>query len=539
MNKWEKEVQQSLLNSEKAAIDELEKQYKRALQDINAKVKQFQTDIDLLDAAINQEGLDETTKAMLQSQKRSKVYQQQYQQALKGQVSSVLDKMQGDNFGTIDKYLKSCYENGYIGTMYDISKQGIPVISPIDQTAVVKAILTDSKISKGLYTRLGVEVSGLKKAITQEISRGIASGLSYSDIARNLKNATAAPMSRAKTITRTEGHRIQQTSARDAQYAAKAKGADVVKQWGAALDGRTRDSHRRVDGEIRELDEKFSNGLRFPGDPHGSAAEVVNCRCISKTRARWALDEEELQTLKDRAAYFGLDKTENFEEYKEKYLSAAEKVVENSGNDGIIKLKWDNDLQPRGQVTEDIGEDDLYSWVANELGIPENEATEYVDAVMAFTDAGSDIYSEIRRYQRGDPLQFLSEAEVKKLSDDIETYIQKAPRWNGGVTFRGSTVSDAELATYQQGNRLTMGGTSSWSGKQQIAKSFAERNATSERPNSVIYHCDTQSKGTGIKHISVYSGEEEILCSKESSWEIVRTEVDADYITHIYVKEVE
>lgn len=127
---------------------------------------------------------------------------------------------------------------------------------------------------------------------------------------------------------------IQQTSSRDAQHAAKAKGADIVKQWDAVLDGRTRDSHRRVDGEIRELDEKFSNGLMFPGDPSGSAAEVINCRCTSNTRAKWALDEEELETLKERAAYFGLDKTKDFEDYKKKYLSASEQYRRKTANDG-------------------------------------------------------------------------------------------------------------------------------------------------------------------------------------------------------------
>ena len=343
MNRYEKEVQQSLLDSEEAAIKELEKQYAAALKDINEKVKGFQADIDLLDEALSQDGLDDATRALLQSQKRSKIYQQQYQKALQGQISGILDKMHGDNFATIDKYLHGCYETGYVGTMYDLAGQGIPVIVPIDQAAAVKAILTDSKVSNGLYNALGVDVAKLKKTITQEISRGIASGLAYRDIARNIGNVSGAPLSRAKTIARTEGHRIQQMSTVDAQQAAKAKGADVVKQWDATLDGRTRDSHRRVDGEVRELDEKFSNGLMFPGDPSGGAAEVVNCRCTSNTRARWALDEAELQTLKERAEYFGIDKTKNFDDFKKKYLVAAAEPEYNGVNksdssvfDGII-----------------------------------------------------------------------------------------------------------------------------------------------------------------------------------------------------------
>lgn len=335
INKWEKEVQQSLLDSEEAAIKELEKQYARALKDINDKVKSFQADIDLLDQALSQDGLDDATKALLQSQKRSKVYQQNYQKALKGQVSGVLDKLHGDNYATIDKYLKSCYETGYIGTMYDIAKQGVPIIAPIDQAAAVKAILTDSKIVEGYYNHLGVNYDKLKKTITQEISRGIASGLPYSDIARNINNVSGSGLSNAKRIARTEGHRIQQTSTRDAQYAAKKKGCDVVKQWDASLDGRTRDSHARADGEIRELDEKFSNGLMFPGDPSGSAAEVINCRCTSNTRAKWALDDGELQTLKERAEYFGIDKTENFEEFKQKY-NVASKATQDAENGGTI-----------------------------------------------------------------------------------------------------------------------------------------------------------------------------------------------------------
>lgn len=314
-------MQKSLLDSEEAAIKELEAQYARALRDINEKVKGFQADIDLLDQALSQDGLDDATKALLQSQKRSKVYQQQYQKALQGQVSGILDKLHGDNYATIDKYLKGCYEDGYIGTMYDISRQGVPVIAPIDQAAAVKAILTDSKVSNGLYNALGVDVAKLKKTITQEISRGIASGLLYRDIARNISNVSKAPLSRAKTITRTEGHRIQNTAARDSAEEAKRHGADLVKVWDATLDGKTRDSHRRVDGEIRELNEKFSNGLDFPGDSSGSAAEVINCRCHLEHKPRWDAEGGFLKRDNFTGEILVFESPKDYAEFKEKYWS--------------------------------------------------------------------------------------------------------------------------------------------------------------------------------------------------------------------------
>ncbi|MEE1009485.1 MAG: phage minor head protein [Agathobacter sp.] len=134
-------------------------------------------------------------------------------------------------------------------------------------------------------------------------------------------------------IDELNSYHIQCTAAMNACENAKSKGADVVKQWDASLDNKTRKSHMKVDGEIRELDEPFSNGLMFPGDPSGKAKEVINCRCALLQRARWALSEDELNTLKERAEYYGLDKNKNFEKYKEKYL----KAVENDGKSSTIK----------------------------------------------------------------------------------------------------------------------------------------------------------------------------------------------------------
>ncbi len=321
MNKRQKELAQLSLDAEKEVLEKLEKEYKRALKDINEKVVLFSGMIEQLENAIDGE-TNERQKEILISQRQSKVYQKQYQEALQGQINGILDKMQGDEYATIEQYLKECYEDGYIGTLYDLQGQGIPLIMPIDQAAAVKAIMTDSKVSKGLYTALGVDVAKLKKTISSEITRGIATSRPYAEISRNLSNAASIPLKRAKTITRTEGHRIQSASNYNACVDAKAKGADVVKQWSAALDARTRSSHRSLDGQIKEVEEPFEIGGKkamYPGE-FGDPAEDCNCRCRVNQRARWALDDSELERLKERAKYYKLDKTKDFEEYKQKYL---------------------------------------------------------------------------------------------------------------------------------------------------------------------------------------------------------------------------
>ena len=43
----------------------------------------------------------------------------------------------------------------------------------------------------------------------------------------------------------------------DAAKKVKDKGANIVKQWDATLDSRTRPHHTMLDGQIRELDEPF------------------------------------------------------------------------------------------------------------------------------------------------------------------------------------------------------------------------------------------------------------------------------------------
>ena len=316
MNKAEKEVIQSQLDNEKAVLLDLKRQYARALRDINDKIRMLQS--------------EELTQ--------SRAYQIQYQKALKAQIEAILDKLQGDEFSSIQDYLSHSYTEAYVGTMYGLHGQGIPIITPIDQRAAVKAVVTDSKLSTNLYAALGYDMDKLKKHVREEITRGLASSLPYDQIARNVSMFSTLPLANAKRIVRTEGHRIQQASTEDARQAAKAKGADVVKQWDASLDGKTRPLHRALDGQIRETDEPFeANGIKvnIPG-AFGDPSQDCNCRCVALTRARAALDADELATLKQRAEFFGLDKTESFEDFKKKYLKASE-TVEKTGKNGIIK----------------------------------------------------------------------------------------------------------------------------------------------------------------------------------------------------------
>lgn len=314
MNKRQKEVLQSQLNDEKAVLKALESNYKDALDEINSKI--------------------EILMARQDADMQHVIYQVEYQKALKTQIQAILETLQANEFETLSEYLAKSYEEGFLGTMYDLHGQGIPLVFPIDQAQVLQAIQTETNLSTTLYGAMGKDIKDLQKKIAGEISRGLATGMMYSEISRNIASWARIPKNNAMRIARTEAHRIQCKAAYDAQHKAKSKGADVVKQWDATLDGKTRDSHRAIDGEIKELDEKFSNGLEYPGDPSGEAGEVINCRCALLQRARWALGNDYTKWSEDApvvidddgTTQFTIIESKNYGDFKKQYNQATERV---------------------------------------------------------------------------------------------------------------------------------------------------------------------------------------------------------------------
>lgn len=133
-----------------------------------------------------------------------------------------------------------------------------------------------------------------KEWIRGEIRLGIDAGESSKEIAKRIKDrydSWANPadsditMTRAMTIARTESHAAVHYGHRQgARQASDEWGLELTKEWIAARDGRVRDSHDAIDGETHKMDESYSNGLMYPGDPSGPPEEVINCRCTERHR---------------------------------------------------------------------------------------------------------------------------------------------------------------------------------------------------------------------------------------------------------------
>ena len=311
MNSRQLQVQRSLLKNEKAVIKQLERSYQDAIADIDKFILQ-------LLARKDTENL------------QSIIYQIKYQEAIKKELESYLKVLHSKNFNTIDEYLNECYKQAHIGTLFDLQGQGVPLILPLNQEQIIKAVTLNSKLSAPLYNALGYNLDALKISVVQEISRGIAQELSYEEIARNLKNITNVDYNKSLRIAKTEGHRIQQEATYDVQKRAIQKGADVVKQWDSTLDGKTRPTHRALDGQIVEVDEYFKSesGYKalYPGG-FNVPSEDCNCRCCLLQRAKWALSDEEFTKMNGETNELQhFESVDNYEKFKELFWEVSADV---------------------------------------------------------------------------------------------------------------------------------------------------------------------------------------------------------------------
>ena len=139
----------------------------------------------------------------------------------------------------------------------------------------------DPQVLKLLADR-EIAIRGAAATETERLRASLAEGLAAGEsrtqlVARIHEQIAEAYTGQALTIARTE----TQASYAGARFLGMEDLGVRRHEWLSARDARVRESHAEIDGETVPLGDTFSNGLRFPLDPQGAAAEVVNCRCTA------------------------------------------------------------------------------------------------------------------------------------------------------------------------------------------------------------------------------------------------------------------
>lgn len=214
---------------------------------------------------------EELTRTELYRFKRN----EKLEKAINGELKAIKDiQKKGIARYGVETYDLNYFYSGYIMETEYQEKLAYQFINRQKVIASIENPLTQISIKNN---RDNVIV-GINRAITQ----GVIRGQTLTQISRGVKQALETNANNAFRIVQTETTRISQIAEQDSFVHAKNRGLNIKKEWVASLDDRTRPAHQFADGQIVDIEKPFDvdgEDLMQPGDPAGSAENVINCRC--------------------------------------------------------------------------------------------------------------------------------------------------------------------------------------------------------------------------------------------------------------------
>ena len=175
---------------------------------------------------------------------------------------------------------------GYQSVWYSLDQvEQIRVTSMGLDRRFIESLIASPVAGATLSQRLYRNRQKLANAVNAQVARGVAEGRGYAEIARRINDTTEASYRQALTIARTEGGRVRSEATQRGYEDAAKTVPGIGKRWVSTLDGKTRDDHRFLDGQIVPFDGQFvDQGGNRSDAPRmfGIAAEDINCRCTTE-----------------------------------------------------------------------------------------------------------------------------------------------------------------------------------------------------------------------------------------------------------------
>jgi hypothetical protein len=131
----------------------------------------------------------------------------------------------------------------------------------------------------------GQKVVGINDTILNTLrialANGVEGGESIQQLAKRVDQLYLDQIipNRSQVIASTE---VCSASNYGSMQAAQQSGLTLQKEWLTSPDAHTRPWHAEASGQIVGMNEPFlvhGEELQYPGDPNGSASNIVNCRC--------------------------------------------------------------------------------------------------------------------------------------------------------------------------------------------------------------------------------------------------------------------
>lgn len=225
----------------------------------------------------------EMTKAEYKSWRSGQILRSRQLSSTLDQVSQAMTEANQVAMAALAGKLPEVYaENANYSAFWMCKETGLAVSFDLVYPDTVQHMLT---AGEALFVAPGVNVAKDKlwnrKLMASQLTQGVLLGESIPKMARRVQRVTGSNYATAVRTARTAVTGAENAGRVHSYKRAKDMGIKLQKEWLATLDGRTRHSHRQLDGQKipNEDGAKFDNGCRYPGDPQGRYDEICNCRC--------------------------------------------------------------------------------------------------------------------------------------------------------------------------------------------------------------------------------------------------------------------
>lgn len=264
------------------AEKELGETWKNYLYEVDKELKPLQA---AYDAAKKSGDANAAKKAgrKLAAKRREKTIMNGHYQRLTNQLAKEISRVNETAAAYINGKLPSVYSLNYNSTGKAIEGAVSGYSFELVDASTVKNLATSDKtLLPYKYVDGKKDVRWNTTKVNSEVLQGIVQGESIQNIAKRLQNVTE--MNRASAIrnARTTVTSAENKGRMDSLHAAAEKGVVMHKVWMAAIDARTREAHRLLDGQEQEIDDPFDSELgpiMYPGDVDADPANTYNCRC--------------------------------------------------------------------------------------------------------------------------------------------------------------------------------------------------------------------------------------------------------------------
>ncbi len=145
---------------------------------------------------------------------------------------------------------------------------------------------TEPVFSKIAYNHIGKNKQ-IRSMLQSEFAQGALLGESQDKLVKRIMKVTGQLEYQARRVAQTERTRVQSQARYEAGQEAQSLGVRVANQWSTKMHN-SREAHIKRDGLWAMQGEAFlDSDMRYPGDPAGGAAEVINCHCVLVPDVLW------------------------------------------------------------------------------------------------------------------------------------------------------------------------------------------------------------------------------------------------------------